>query len=174
MAREALQTGSQLQQLLPARGVEIIPQRGAQALGLRQGSRGVIVQPGAGALQQSLVESQRKADIAQRRARAECDHGAGHGHMLRTIFVIDILDDLLAAVGGEIDVDVGRGGALGRKEAFEDQAGGQWVDGGDAEQVSHQRVSGAAAPLAEDATPAGEAHYIPYQQKVVRQALLGN
>ena len=92
--------------------------------------------------------------------------------MLAAVASVDVLDHLLAAVGLEVDVDVGRGGPFGRKEAFEDQVVGQRVDGGDAQQKSHQRVSSRAATLAADTLPAGEAHDVPDDKKIVGQAKL--
>ncbi len=50
----------------------------------------------------------------------------------------------------EVDVDVGRLAALGRKEALEEQVAARRIDRRDAEAVADRAVGGAAPPLAED------------------------
>jgi hypothetical protein len=73
-------------------------------------------------------------------------------------FAVDVLDDLLAPLVLEIDVDVGRLVALGADEAAEQQRRAPRVDLGDAEPVAHQRVGRAAAALAQDALRARPVH----------------
>ena len=92
--------------------------------------------------------------------------------MLAAVAAVDVLDHLLATLGLEVDVDVGRGGPFGREKALEDQVVGQRVDGGDAQQEGHQRVGGRAAALAADALPARKAHDVPDDQEVVGQPQL--
>ncbi len=101
--------------------------------------------------------------------------------MLRPVAPVDVLDHFLAAVGLEIDVDVGGhaplawsprlagvSASIGEK-ALEDQVVGQGIDGGDAQQVGHQGVGGRAAPLAADTAFAGEAHDVPDDEEIVGQ-----
>ena len=89
--------------------------------------------------------------------------------MVVPVALVHVLDDLFAAVGLEVDVDVRRAPPLRREEALEDQVVGQRVDGRDAEQVGHQRIGRRAASLAQDALLAGEAHDVPHDQEVVGQ-----
>jgi hypothetical protein len=74
---------------------------------------------------------------------------------------------------GKIRVNVGRSRAP-RRKAFEHQAGRERINRRDVEQISHQRVGGAPAPLAEDALQTGKTHQIPYDQKIFRKLLFGD
>ena len=94
------------------------------------------------------------------------------------VLAVDVLDHLFAAIArGEIEVDVGHaiggvGGALDPllgQEALEQQLHPHRIDGGDAERVTEGRVGGRAAPLHEDAPPAGVFDDVPDQQEVAGQ-----
>ena len=65
--------------------------------------------------------------------------------------VVDPLDDFLAPLVLEVDVDVGWFAALCTDEALEQQAGTRRVDRRDAQHVADRRVGGRTAPLAQDA-----------------------
>jgi hypothetical protein len=62
------------------------------------------------------VDAQRAPDIAQRRARPVADDDAGQRGAVAAVLAVDVLDDLLAALVLEVDVDVGRLVALGADE----------------------------------------------------------
>ena len=64
---------------------------------------------------------------------------------------VDILDDLLAPLMLEIDVDIGRLVARVRDEALEKQVRAGGVDLGDAERIADGGIGGRAAALMEDA-----------------------
>ena len=59
------------------------------------------------------------ADVAQRAARAVADDRGGERGAVAAVFAVDVLDDLLAPLVLEVDVDVGRLVALARDEALE-------------------------------------------------------
>ena len=61
------------------------------------------------------------ADIAHGAARPVGDDGGGDPGAVAAVFLIDVLDDLLAPLMLEIDVDVGRLVALRGDEALEQQ-----------------------------------------------------
>ena len=69
--------------------------------------------------------------------------------------VVDILDDLLAPLVLEIDVDIGRLVARVRDEALEQQVRAGGIDLGDAERIADGGIGGRAAPLVEDVLLAG-------------------
>ena len=117
---------------------------------------------------------QRPANVTDRAARLESHEGAGHGGVVAAVPLIDVLDDLLAAQGVEVDVDIGQAGALLGKKTLEDQIVRQRVDRGDLQQVGHQRVGGRAAALAADALRAGKTHDVPDDQEVVGQPQLAD
>ena len=98
--------------------------------GIEAGSRDVLgvdaaiaPAPDAGGQRADRVvrQAQRLADLADRAARAVVDHGRGDAGALAAVFRVDVLDDLLAPLVLEVDVDVGRLVALGRDEALEQQ-----------------------------------------------------
>jgi hypothetical protein len=83
------------------------------------------------------------------------DDGCREPRPLAAIAVIKILDDLLAPLMLEIDVDVGRLPALLRQEALEQEIDFGGIDGGDAEAVADGGIGGrAAAPGTGSASPA--------------------
>ena len=81
------------------------------------------------------------------------------------------LDDLFAAIGVEVDVDVGLLVAQRRQEPLERQLVEDRVDRGDVEQVADRRVGGRAAALAEDALAAGEGDDVVHDQEVAGEVL---
>src|SRR5579863_3351062 len=105
-------------------------------------------------------EAQRLADLADRRARAVADDGGGEAGALAAVFLIDVLDDLLATLVLEIDIDVGRLVASGADEALEKDVDARRIDRRDAEAIADGRVGGRAASLAQDAALAGKAHEV--------------
>src|SRR6185369_4696523 len=90
------------------------------------------------------------ADFADRRARAVVDYRRGDPGAGAAVFLINVLDHLLAPLMLEIDVDVGRLAALLTNEALEQQVAGRRVDRGDAEAITDGAVRRRAAPLAQD------------------------
>ncbi len=105
-----------------------------------------------------LVDAQRAADVAQRAARPVADHHRRQRGAVAAVFAVDVLDDLLAALVLEVDVDVGRLAALDADEALEQQRGLARIHLGDAQAEAHHRVGRAAAALAQDALLARPAH----------------
>ncbi len=98
-----------------------------------------------------LGQAQRLADLADGAAGAIADHGGGDAGALAAVALVDVLDDLLAPLVLEIDVDVGRLAAFRRDEAREEQVVLVGIDGGDAEHVADGGIGRRAAALAQDA-----------------------
>ena len=57
-------------------------------------------------------KTERLADIADSRAALVRDNLADHSGVFATVLFVNVLDRLLAPVVGDIDIDVGRFGAL--------------------------------------------------------------
>ena len=102
--------------------------------------------------------------IAERDAVA--DHGGGEPGAVAAVFLVDVLDHLLAPLVLEIDVDVGRLVARGADEALEQHVDARRIDRGDAEAIADRRIGRRAAPLAQDAALPGEAHDVVHGQEI--------
>ena len=76
------------------------------------------------------------ADLADRAARAVADHRGGEPGAVAAVFLVDVLDHLLAPLMLEIDIDVGRLAARGADEALEQHVDPRRVDRGDAEAIA--------------------------------------
>src|SRR5437763_1952853 len=101
------------------------------------------------------VEPERFPDVAQRALGLISDERGRQRSALTAVFVIDVLDDFLAPLVLEIDVDIGRLVALLRNEALEQQLLLDRIDLGDAQGVADGGIGRRAAPLAETAPAAG-------------------
>ncbi len=108
------------------------------------------------------VEAQRLAHVAHRAARrGSVITVAASAARSRPYLRVDVLDDLLAPLVLEVDVDVRRLVALARDEALEQQVHARRVDLGDAQAVADRRVGRRAAALAEDALRRGRSGRCP-------------
>ena len=91
---------------------------------------------------------------------------------LAPVRLVDPLDDLLAPVRVEVDVDVGLLVAQRRQEPLERQVVEDRVDRGDVEQVADGTVRGGSPPLAEDAAAPRLLHDAVHDEEVPREVLL--
>ena len=97
-----------------------------------------------------MVEAHHLAHFADCRSRPIVDHGRGDSSAIAAIFVIDVLDYLLAPLMFEIDVDVGRLATLLGNETLEQEFIDRRIDRGDSEAVADDAVRRRATSLAED------------------------
>ena len=119
-------------------------------------------------------EPQHPARIADRRAPAVADLLADHRRVLAAVALVHVLQHALAVAVREVDVDVRRALALLAQEALEEQAEADRVHGGDAETETDGGVRRRAASLAEHAGAAREAHDVPDDQEIAREAELAD
>src|ERR1700730_6764976 len=101
-------------------------------------------------------EAHGSADLADRHARSEGDDVGDHPGAIRAVLLVDVLEHLLAMVGGEIDVDVGRALVILVEESLEEQVVRNGIYTRDTEQISDDRVGGAATSLSRNAVLASE------------------
>ncbi len=174
MPGNALQLRRQPQQLLERRSAEIRPKFTHHTFSFADALFIVDIQVAGEALDQCGRKAQYAGYVPHGGFRPEGHQRAGHGGVIAPVALVDVLDDLLTPVGGEVDVDIGWAGTLRRQEAFENEVNGNGVNGRDIEQVSHQRVSRAAPSLAAYALCAGEVHDIAHDQEVVCQVQLAD
>ena len=88
--------------------------------------------------------------IAQRAARPIGNHRRRETGAFAAVFFVNVLDDFLAPLMFEIDVDVRRLLTRGRDEAGEKKIVFRRVDGGDSEHVADRRIGRRAPPLTQD------------------------
>ena len=112
------------------------------------------------------VEPHRLRHVAQRAARPVTDDGGGQRRAFAPVLRVDVLDDFLAPLVLEVDVDVRRFVALPGDEALEQQRHARGIDLGDAEAEAHRRVRRRAAALAENVPRAREPHDVVHGEEV--------
>ena len=112
------------------------------------------------------VEPDHLGHVAQRAARPVADDRGRERGAIAAVLAIDVLDDLFAPLVFEIDVDVGRLVALARDEALHEQLAARRIHLGDAQRVTHHRVRGRTAALAEDVEAARLAHDVVHREEI--------
>ena len=157
MARRVLHLSGEVEHLL-----------GDAVAGLprRRGDRAPPVDPLRPRILLAGGMAQGAGHVAHRRAGPVGDHVGHLGRVVAAVLGEHVLDDLLAAVALDVDVDVGRPVALGRQEALEQEAEPDRVGLGDVQGVADRRVGGAAPALAQDVLLAAEADEVPDDEEV--------
>src|ERR1700738_3798229 len=87
-------------------------------------------------------EAHGSADLADRHARSEGDDVGDHSGAIRAVLLVDVLEHLLAMVGGEIDVNVGRALVVLVQESLEEQVVRTGIGARDTEQVRRKTPAG--------------------------------
>ena len=114
-----------------------------------------------------LVQRQRLAHLARGAAAAIGDDVGGHRRAEPAVFLVDVLNDLLAPVAArQIEIDVGPLAALLREKPLEQQIHRDRIDRGDAEAVADRAVGGRPAPLHEDVVLAAVVDDVPDDEEV--------
>ena len=169
MAWEAVDGGAELVQLAADR--PLLRQRGGALLECGR-EDGVGVERLGDGVYLVQREAQRLADIAHGGAGAIRDDLADHRCVFAAVLVVDVLDDLLAVLVGDVQVDVGEAFALFGQETLEEQVLADRVDVGDAQGVADCGVGGGAATLRHDAAFGAATRDVPHNQKVAGQSQL--
>ena len=113
------------------------------------------------------IEAQRLADLARGAASAIGDDVGRHAGAVPAVFLVDVLNDALAAIAArQIEIDVGPLAALFGQEALEEQLHADRIDRGDAEAVAHGAVGRRPAPLHEDVLLPAEIDDVPDDEEV--------
>ncbi len=117
------------------------------------------------------TRAERLRHVAHRELRPVAHDVGDLRGVLAAVLVEHVLDDELAPVGLEVDVDVGLLVAHRRQEPLERQLVEDRVDRRDAQQVADRGVRGRAAALAQDAEPLRVLHDVVDDQEVAGEVL---
>ena len=140
----------------------------------RSGHRRPTADPLAPGILLALREPQRPRRVAHRTAAAVGDHIGHLRGVVAAVAGVDVLDDLLAQVRLDVDVDIGRSVTGRREEPLEKQSVGHRVDGGDPERVADRRVGRRAPALAQDVVAPAELGDVVHHQEITRELQLGD
>ena len=116
--------------------------------------------------------AERFGHVAHRRTRPVGDHVGDLCGVMSSVAFIHVLDDFLAAVRLDVDVNVGWAIPLGRQEAFEQQAERHGIGGRDPDGVADRRVRCTPAPLTVNVGTTAEFHEIPHHKEVAGEVEL--
>src|SRR3989304_1515686 len=105
MPGETIDLRRERKELLPARGVKLFAEHGAQACGSRQIGCCVRVDTIAYSIQRILWKIHHLAHVTDRLPGAEGGVSAGHCDVIVAVFLIDVLNRLLASVSRKIQID---------------------------------------------------------------------
>src|SRR5581483_4549748 len=86
------------------------------------------------------------------------------------VLLVDVLDDLLAVAGGDVEIDVRHGAAVLGEEALEEEVVRDGIDLGDVEHVRDDRVGRGAASLRRDPALLAEPDDVPIDEEELREA----
>ena len=98
----------------------------------------------------AVRHAENAGDVAHRGARQHRVERADLGDAVGAVLLRDVLDDFVAAVAHEVDVDVRRGEPLEVQKALEDEPVLQRIDVGHADRVVHDRATCRSAHRRED------------------------
>ena len=115
-----------------------------------------------------LGKTEDLAYLADCRFRAVGDDGCRKAGFLPPVFPVDVLDDLLAPLMLEVDIDVGRLVALLGDEALEQKIDLARIDLGDAKTVTDGGIGRRSPPLTENFLAAGKADDVVNRQEIRR------
>ena len=107
-----------------------------------------------------------RPDVADRRLGAQRPEGDDLRHPVVAVLAGDVLDHLVAARVGEVDVDVRHRHAVGVQEALEREPIGDRVDRRDAQRVGHDAPRRRSPAGRHDPLLPGEAREVGHDQEV--------
>ena len=112
---------------------------------------------------------QHAPDVAQHGAGLQLSVRDDLGDAIGAVLVLDVADDLVAAVLAEVDVEVGHRHAFGVEEPLEQQAEAQGIEIGDGERPGDDGARARAAARSDrDAVGLGPLDEVGHDQEVAR------
>ena len=113
-----------------------------------------------------LGQAECPRQVMQGAAAAIADDGGRQCRPFATVLAVQVLDDLLAPLVLEVDIDVRRLGPFAGDEPLHQQRIQPLADGGDMQAVAHQRIGRRTAALREDAAAVRIGHDVIHRQEV--------
>src|SRR5262249_51847794 len=110
------------------------------------------------------------ADVLDRRLRLERSKRADLGDIGIAIFLAHVLDDLVAAILAQVDVDIGSLGALRVQKSLEQEVVLDRTNVADLQQIAHERAASGAARRSGNTALSRIPHEVPYNQEVRSEA----
>src|SRR5690606_38351171 len=95
------------------------------------------------------------------------DYSGGERGAFAAVFFKNVLNDLLAPLVPQNDIDIGWLAAFAPNEALEQQLRLVGRDLSDMQAITHYGIGGGTAALAENVVVAGEAHDVMHGQKII-------
>ena len=93
------------------------------------------------------------------------------GHVIRSVFIDDIIEDFSPAVHAEVHVDIGERHPFGVQEPLEQQRVDEWIEIGDAQRIGDQAAGGGSSARPHgDATAAGKPDDVPDDQEIAGES----
>ena len=136
----------------------------------RDGIGGIVGHQLAELVDLAIAHLLHAADVAQHGARLQAAEGDDLRDAVGAIFLLHVVDDFVAPLLAEVDVEVGHRHALGIQEALEQQAEAQRIEIGDGERIGDQRARARAAPRSDgDVVRFGPLDEVGDDQEVARE-----
>ena len=117
-------------------------------------------------------QAERLADLPHRAPPPVGDDLRHERRPVTPVLAVDVLDDLLAPLVLEVDVDVGRLVALPADEPLEEQVDAIGIDRGHPQAIADGGIRRGTAALAENLPRSGKGHQVVHGQEVGRVAQL--
>src|SRR5256712_12816113 len=115
------------------------------------------------------AKTERLRDLATCGPRAVCDDVADHRGVALAVLLVDVLDDLLAIVRRDVEVNVRHRPRVLGEEALEKKVVLDRVDLGDVEDIGDDRIRGRSPALRRDPVLLAEADDVPVDEEELRE-----
>ena len=115
-------------------------------------------------------QTEHLAQLTTKRIVLKSDRRAEQSHMVRAVFVENVLDDLFAVAPREIEVEIWWAATHGVEETLEIQVQFNRIHIGDFQAISHYAIGPAAPPDMIEALPDGKAHDVPSDEEIGAKA----
>ena len=125
------------------------------------------------AIDEAVGLAEHAPDITHHRLGCHAAVGDDLRHLVAPVVIGHIVDDTVALLHAEVDIEVGHGNPLWIEEALEQQLVFEGVEIGDLQRVGHQRTGAGTTPGADrDIVPLGPLDEVHDDEEIAREAHL--